>query len=117
MNRWLVPAVVVGALTAVTAAATLLGPQPVTAAPVSAAASRVSVVCPAFESATADLRVAAVSAGTGLRTAPLTAPCLLYTSADDAASGAPGAPRIPASSPPDESIFRATLDDGTASGR
>lgn len=74
MNRWLVPAVVVGALTAVTAAATLLGPQPVTAAPVSAAASRVSVVCPAFESATADLRVAAVSAGTGLRTAPLTAP-------------------------------------------
>lgn len=40
-----------------------------------------------------------------------------WRTADDAASGAPGAPRIPASSPPDESIFRATLDDGTASGR
>lgn len=40
-----------------------------------------------------------------------------WRTADDAASGAPGAPRIPASSPPDESISRATLDDGTASGR
>lgn len=74
MNRWVLPGSVAAALVAVTAAATIVGAQPVAEPPVSASPSRVSIVCPAFESVTAQPRVAAVSAGTGLRTAPLTRP-------------------------------------------
>lgn len=74
MNRWVWPSAVVGALAVTVTAATLVGPQPVPVETAAPPASRVSVVCPAFESATAGLRVAAVAAGPGLRTARLSVP-------------------------------------------
>ena len=74
MNRWVWPATVVVALGAVTLAASLVGPQPVPPAPFASSASRVSVVCPAFESATATVRVAVAAVGPGLRTSKVTVP-------------------------------------------
>ena len=74
MNRWVWPGAVVVALGAVTFAASSVGPQPVPTAPFASSASRVSVVCPAFGSATATLRVAVAAVGPGLRTSKVTEP-------------------------------------------
>ncbi len=74
MNRWVWPGAVVVALGAVTAAASFVGPQPVPQAPFASSASRVSVVCPAFESVTATVRVAVAATGPGLRTSKVTEP-------------------------------------------
>ena len=74
MNRWVWPTSVVAGLTAVTLAASLVGAQPVPAAPFATSASRVSVVCPAFESVTATVRVGVAAAGPGLRTSRVSEP-------------------------------------------
>lgn len=74
MNRWIWPGAVIAALGAVTAAASFVGPQPVPPAPFATSASRVSVVCPAFESVTATVRVAVAATGQGLRTSKVTEP-------------------------------------------
>ncbi|MGV8908763.1 MAG: DUF5719 family protein [Propionicimonas sp.] len=74
MNRWILPATVVAVVTAATVAASLVGAVPQPPAPFASSASRVSVVCPAFESATATIRVAVAATGPGLRTAPVTQP-------------------------------------------
>ncbi len=73
MNRWVWPGAVVGALAAITTAAALVPAQGVPEAALTAPAARLSLVCPAFTSVTATLRVAAVGAA-GLRTAPLSTP-------------------------------------------
>lgn len=74
MNRWIWPGAVIVALAAATSAASLVGPQPVPPAPFASSASRVSVVCPAFESVTATVRVAVAATGQGLRTSKVTEP-------------------------------------------
>lgn len=74
MNRWVWPGAVVAGLSAVTLAASLVGPQPVPQTPFASSASRVSVVCPAFESVTAAVRVAVTATGPGLRTSRVTEP-------------------------------------------
>ncbi len=74
MNRWIWPGAVVVAVGAATAAASFVGPQPVPPAPFASSASRVSVVCPAFESVTATVRVAVAATGPGLRTSKVTEP-------------------------------------------
>ena len=74
MNRWVWPGAVIVALGGVTAAASFVGPQPVPQAPFASSASRVSVICPAFESVTATVRVAVAATGTGLRTSKVTEP-------------------------------------------
>jgi hypothetical protein len=74
MNRWIWPGAVVVTLGAATAAASFVGPQPVPTAPFASSASRVSVVCPAFESVTATVRVAVAATGPGLRTSKVTEP-------------------------------------------
>jgi len=74
MNRWVLPASVVAGLTAATVAASLVGAVPMPPALFASSASRVSVVCPAFESATATIRVAVAATGSGLRTAKVTEP-------------------------------------------
>ncbi|MCC6495714.1 MAG: hypothetical protein IT193_05595 [Propionibacteriaceae bacterium] len=68
MNRWVWPGVVAGGLAAATGAAWVVGPQAVPQVPFADSASRVSVVCPAFGSATGTVRVAVTAAGSGLRT-------------------------------------------------
>ncbi|HEY3544612.1 MAG TPA: DUF5719 family protein [Propionicimonas sp.] len=74
MNRWVWPGAVIIAVGAVTAAASFVGPQPVPQTPFASSASRVSVVCPAFESVTATVRVAVAATGPGLRTSKVTEP-------------------------------------------
>jgi P pilus assembly chaperone PapD len=74
MNRWVWPVAVIAALGAVTTAASFVGPQPVPQTPFASSASRVSVVCPAFESVTATVRVAVAAIGKGLRTSKVTEP-------------------------------------------
>lgn len=74
MNRWVWPGAVVGALAVVTTVAAVVPAQPVPPDAVSVPAARVSLVCPAFTSVTATLRVAAVGAGAGVRTSPLSTP-------------------------------------------
>lgn len=74
MNRWVWPGAVVVTLAAATTAATLVGAQPMPVVGVAPQASRVSVVCPAFASATAELKVAAAATGPGLRTAKVSTP-------------------------------------------
>lgn len=74
MNRWVWPGVVAGGLAVATAAASVVGPQAVPQVPFAASASRVSVVCPAFGSVTATVRVAVTAAGPGLRTTRVTEP-------------------------------------------
>ncbi len=74
MNRWVWPGVVLVVLVAATVAAWLVGPQPVPQTPFAAPASRVSVVCPAFESVTARVRVAVTATGSGLRTTRVSEP-------------------------------------------
>lgn len=74
MNRWVWPAVVIVGLAAATVAGTLIGPQEVPPTPFAASASRVSVVCPAFGSATAKVRVAVAATGSGLRTTRVAEP-------------------------------------------
>jgi len=76
VNRWVWPGAVVAGLAAVTLAASLVGPQPVPELPFASSASRVSVVCPAFESATATVKVAVAATGSGLRTSRVTEPNL-----------------------------------------
>lgn len=74
MNRWVWPAAVVVTVAAGTLAASVVGPHPVPPTPFAATASRVSVVCPAFESATGTVRVAVTAIGPGLRTSRITEP-------------------------------------------
>ena len=74
MNRWVWPASVVAVVSAVTLAASLVEAQPVPSAPFATSASRVSVVCPAFESATATVRVGVAAIGAGLRTSRVSEP-------------------------------------------
>ena len=74
MNRWIWPAGIVGVVAAATAAATVVGAQPVPQVAFTASETRASVVCPAFGSATATVRVAAAATGPGLRTAAVTTP-------------------------------------------
>jgi len=74
MNRWIWPGAVIVALGAATVAASFVGPQPVPAAPFASSASRVSVVCPAFDSVTATVRIAVAATGQGLRTSRVTEP-------------------------------------------
>lgn len=75
MNRWLVPGltvVTVGATVALTM--TVLPAATPPPASVPTINTRVTVVCPAFESATATVRVAATALADELRTAPLAEP-------------------------------------------
>ncbi len=74
MNRWIWPAAVVVAVGVATAAASVVGPQPVPPAPFAQSASRVSVVCPGFESVTATVRIAVAATGPGLRTSKVAEP-------------------------------------------
>lgn len=74
MNRWVWPSAVIVALAALTLAATMVAAQAMPETQVSVPASRVSVLCPAFESVTANVRMAAATVGTGLRTSPLSTP-------------------------------------------
>ncbi|MCA0294582.1 MAG: DUF5719 family protein [Actinobacteria bacterium] len=74
MNRWIWPGAIVGGVAVATLAATLIGPQPLPTTPFTVSETRVSVVCPAFESPTATVRVAALSTGSGLRTATVARP-------------------------------------------
>lgn len=74
MNRWVWPGVVVGVVAIGTVSATLVGAQPVPQAPFAASETRVSVVCPSFQSPTADVRVAVAAVGPGLRTSPVANP-------------------------------------------
>lgn len=74
MNRWIVPGAVVVGVALVTAAATVLGPQPLPETPFAAVETRVSVACPGFSSVTATVRTAAAAAGAGLRAGPVTRP-------------------------------------------
>lgn len=69
MNRWIWPAAVLGVVAAVTVSATVTGAQPIPETPFAATETRVSVVCPGFESATASVGIAAAAVGPGLRTA------------------------------------------------
>jgi hypothetical protein len=81
MNRWIWPGAIVVAVAAATVATTVTGAQPLPVPPFTVSETRVSVVCPAFQSPTADVRVAAAATGTGLRTALVNTP----TEATDAA--------------------------------
>jgi hypothetical protein len=74
MNRWIWPGAVVATVAAAIVVAGLVGAQAVPQVPFSASETRVSVVCPGFESATATVRVAAVATGRGLRTAKVDDP-------------------------------------------
>lgn len=74
MNRWVWPGTVVGVLAVTTTVASMVGAQPIPIEAVAPPAARVSVVCPAFQSVTARLRMAAVAAAPGLRTSKLSAP-------------------------------------------
>jgi hypothetical protein len=74
MNRWVWPGAVIGVVAVATVTASVVGAQPVPQTPFSASETRASVVCPAFESPTATVRVAVAAAGPGLRTAPVANP-------------------------------------------
>lgn len=73
MNRWLVPGAVALTVGVTTLATTLVGAQPVPEQRVTAAPARVSLVCPAFSSATANIQVVATATGAGLQVAKLSA--------------------------------------------
>lgn len=75
MRRFLVPVLTLAAVgAAVAATATVLPATQPPAPPVVPDTTRLTVLCPSFESATATVQVAAAAVGDGLRTAPLTEP-------------------------------------------
>ena len=71
MNRWVPPGAVVVMVGVATVVGTLAGAQAVPEQRVTAAPARVSVVCPAFASATASVKVVAAATGAGLQVAKL----------------------------------------------
>jgi len=73
VNRWLLPGTVIGAVTLATIATTFVAARPVPEQRVTAAPARVSLVCPAFSSATASLQVVATATGSGLQVTKLSA--------------------------------------------
>ncbi|MDQ7991576.1 MAG: DUF5719 family protein [Propionicimonas sp.] len=75
MNRFVVPVVTLTAVAAAVAASLTVWPvaQP-PSEPAPPDTSRVSVLCPSFDSATASVRVAVADTGEGVRTAPLSTP-------------------------------------------
>ncbi len=92
MNRWIRPGAIAGVVAGATVAASLLGAQALPATPFAASETRVSVVCPGFESPTATVRVAAVATGQGLRTAPVAKPAQGSEASGLHVVGAPGTP-------------------------
>jgi hypothetical protein len=93
VNRWVWPGSVAGVVAGATVAVSFVGAQPLPETPFAASETRVSAVCAAFQSATATVRVAAASAGPGLRVGRVTDP----GSATDASGlhvvNAPGVPQ------------------------
>mgnify|MGYP001584117552 CR=1 FL=1 len=73
MNRWVPPGAVVVMVGVATVVASLTGAQAVPEQRVTAAPARVSMVCPAFASATASVKVVAAATGAGLQVAKLAA--------------------------------------------
>lgn len=74
MKRWIVPGAVAVVVAAAVTAATVVPGQSLPTTAASPATTRVSVVCPAFDSATAAVKVAAVGVGAAIRTSKLTSP-------------------------------------------
>ncbi len=74
MKRWAVPMAVAATVTAAAVVATLAPAQMAPPAQTPGRTSRVSLLCPSFRSPTTSVTVAAASTGSGLRTAPLSAP-------------------------------------------
>lgn len=74
MKPWIMPAALALVLAAAVTAGSLVSAQPLPESPVGESDSRVSVVCPAPDTATADVRVAAVAVGETVRTSKLSTP-------------------------------------------
>ncbi|MGC3994112.1 MAG: DUF5719 family protein [Propionicimonas sp.] len=93
MNRWIWPGGVAVVVAGATVAATLVGAQPVPETPFTASETRVSVVCPGFESPTATVEVAAASISPGLQTSTVTEPAAVSAADGFTVLKAPGAAR------------------------
>jgi P pilus assembly chaperone PapD len=93
VNRWVWPGAVAGVVVVATVAASFGGAQPLPETPFAAAETRASAVCPAFQSATATIRVAAASAGPGLRTGRVTDPGSATDVSGLHVANAPGVPQ------------------------
>ncbi|MFT4108680.1 DUF5719 family protein [Propionicimonas sp.] len=93
MNRWIWPGAVVVVVAGATVAATLSGAQSVPETPFTTSETRVSVVCPGFESATATVQVAADSISPGLHTSTVTDPSSVTGATGFTVLKAPGASR------------------------
>lgn len=74
MKPWILPAGLAVVLAGVVTAGSLVAAQPLPEPPMGASDSRVSVVCPAPETASAEVRVAAVALGESVRTSKLATP-------------------------------------------
>lgn len=74
MRAWIAPTVLVATVGVTVVAAGLTGAVELPSAPVRESTTRVSVVCPAFDSATATVKVAAVGIDQPVRSAKVSAP-------------------------------------------
>lgn len=75
MNRYIVPGITLAAVAAVVAATATIWPAaPAPAAPAVPDTSRLTVLCPAFDTATASVKVGVADTGEGVETAPLSDP-------------------------------------------
>lgn len=74
MKTWIAPAVAAGLVVSVVVASALVGVQQLPSQGSLDSSTRISVVCPSFSSATADIKVAAISEAQSVRTSKLSAP-------------------------------------------
>lgn len=114
MKTWIIPTGLVVALALAVAGASLSPAVPLPREPMRESSTRVSVVCPSFQTATATVRVAAVAVGQPVRTSKLSAPQKATQSDRLAIVQNPGQPvRV---SVQDSQLFGATTASAAAEG-